>query len=67
MDARVTVRLGADLLTRADAVAAALSRPGFAEVAQADALRACLIRGLEAYEAELGLTQKPKRKPKPAE
>jgi hypothetical protein len=48
---QTAVRLDLELITRLDAVARKLSRPGL-EVTRTDALRICLLTGLQAIEKE---------------
>jgi predicted DNA-binding protein len=48
---QIAVRLEAELLGRLDAVAAKLSRPGLA-LTRTDAVRVCLLTGLEHIEKE---------------
>jgi len=48
---QTAVRLDLELITRLDAVARKLSRPGL-EVTSTDALRICLLTGLQAIEKE---------------
>jgi hypothetical protein len=59
----LAVRFSDDQIARADRVAEALSvRAAGTRVTRSDAIRAAFDRGLEALEAELSLTKKPKRK-----
>jgi hypothetical protein len=48
---QTAVRLDPDLIARLDAVAVKLSRPGL-EVTRTDAMRICLLTGLQAIEKE---------------
>jgi predicted DNA-binding protein len=48
---QTAIRLDRDLIERLDAVADKLSRPGLA-VTRSDAMRICLMTGLEAIEKE---------------
>ena len=48
---QTAIRLDPDLIGRLDAVAGKLSRPGLA-VTRSDAMRICLMTGLEAIEKE---------------
>jgi predicted DNA-binding protein len=48
---QTAIRLDQDVLDRLDAAAAKLSRPGLA-VTRSDAMRICLLTGLEAIEKE---------------
>jgi hypothetical protein len=48
---QTAVRLDLELITRLDAIARKLSRPGL-EVTRTDALRICLLTGLQAIEKE---------------
>lgn len=57
MDYQATIRMPPEWAERADAIAAAMGRPGFAP-ARADAIRAALARGLDELEAELGIAPK---------
>jgi len=45
------IRLDQEIIDRLDAVAAKLSRPGMS-VTRSDAMRICLLTGLEAIEKE---------------
>ena len=48
---QTAIRLDQDVLDRLDAVAAKLSRPGLA-ITRSDAIRVCLLTGLQANEKE---------------
>jgi hypothetical protein len=48
---QTAIRLDQDVLDRLDAVAAKLSRPGLS-VTRSDAMRICLLTGLQAIEKE---------------
>ena len=48
---QTAVRLDPELIARLDAIAGKLSRPGL-EVTRTDALRICLLTGLQAIEKE---------------
>ena len=48
---QTAIRLDPELIARLDAVAAKLTRPGL-EVTRSDAMRICLLTGLQAIEKE---------------
>ena len=52
---QVAIRLPHDHIARAKAVAEALSRPGLDPMSMAEAMRGIVLRGLEAWEKELGI------------
>jgi hypothetical protein len=56
---RLTLRLDEATLARLDAVAALYSRPGLT-LAQTDAMRMALMRGLDSIEEEQKKIRKPK-------
>lgn len=62
---QTAVRFPASWLPRLERIAERLSSPGI-DVSQAAAIRAVMSRGLDALEAELGITEaEAKPKPKP--
>ncbi len=60
-DVQRAIRLQKDWIDRADALIPWIAEPGIA-VTTTDVLRACIRRGLEAYEAEQRAETKPAKK-----
>jgi hypothetical protein len=57
---QITFRIPTSWLAEADAIAKAISSPGF-EATRTDALRAAIARGIEAFKAEGKTAKKPRK------